>query len=158
MGGESSFDIQWVQETIIETLHYRRDFYFVAINTKPFVSHKRAIFLKKITDKSDKVRALKSSSVFLHGRTIGETFGMAILEAMAVGTPILSWKGGRDRKHISLLDKESLYRSPNDLRRKLLNLPGKESVQNNLKTAEAYKAVNVMPRFMRVFGLDEIQE
>ena len=83
---------------------------------------------------------------------------MAILEAMAVGTPILSWKGGRDRNHIGLLDKESLYCSPNDLRRKLLNLPGKESVQNNLKTAEAYKAVNVMPRFMRVFGLDEIQE
>jgi hypothetical protein len=83
---------------------------------------------------------------------------MAILEAMAVGTPILSWKGGRDRNHISLLDKESLYRDPNDLRRKLLNLPNKKSVQNNLKMAEAYQAVNIMPRFMKVFGLDEIQE
>jgi hypothetical protein len=157
MGGEFSFDIQWVQKTIIQTLHDRSDFYFVAFNTKPFVSHNRAIFLKKITNKADKVRVLKSANVFLHGRTIGETFGMAILEAMAVGTPILSWKGGRDRNHISLLDRECLYRDHNDLRSKLKNLPSKKSVQNNLKTAEAYQTVNVMPRFMKVFELDEIK-
>jgi len=30
-------------------------------------------------------------------------------------------------------------------------------VQNNLKTAEAYQTVNVMPRFMKVFELDEIK-
>ena len=153
MGGETSFDISWVQKTIIELLEERNDFYFVGINTRPFTSHKRSLFLERITGKANKVRALRSSSVFLHGRTIGESFGMTILEAMAVGIPILSWKGGRDRNHISLLDNECLYRDASHLKNKLFNLPSNESIKINLKTAETYQSINVMPRFIKTFGL-----
>jgi glycosyltransferase involved in cell wall biosynthesis len=157
LGGESTFDIPWVHQTIIRVLEENKDFYFIGYNTHKFTHHPRARFLSSINNKAEKSNALKSADVFLHARRQGESFGMAILEAMQLSVPVLAWKGGWDRNHTKLLDKESLYKNQNELYFKLIKGLSDNSVNKSFQNSKLYSITNVMKIFKEEFEINKLK-
>lgn len=115
--------------------------WFVGVNITKLIEHPRALFLPTILGKNEKARLLNTVNLFLHARTLGESFGMALLEAMRVGVPILSWAGGLDRNHREILYRDCLYRSPRELQNKILRVKAgemNEATQINKITSHEY--------------------
>lgn len=158
IGGRTSFDIPWVQKEIIEKIETSKDFYFVGINIEPFFHHKRASFLNTTMDEAYKFALIESADVFIHGRTLGESFGLSLLEAMQLKIPIISWRGGRDRNHISLLDESNFYRDRRELSKKLTREYVNQmsvSVQTNSEKSRQYRPVMVLPHFLQTFEISK---
>lgn len=156
MGGKQSFDIPWVKKTISSLIEESKDFYFLAVNTEKFIEHPRAIFVPATSEKRRKVQLLNTGNVFIHARTLGESFGMALLEAMRTKIPILSWGNGLDRNHMKMLDKECLYLNSKDLIQGVAKIRSglfSESVRVNFVRSLEYSAENVMKRFCEVFKI-----
>lgn len=150
-GGYEKFDIKWVQNSVLKLVAQFPNLYFVFINTRPFALHKRIIYLPITVDKQFKSDALHSADIFLHARSQGECFSMALLEAMNSGIFILSWSGGVDRGHTRMLDSNSLYDSPESLEskmKKLSSLDRKRYLHSNLWK---YSEDRVMDKFVNVF-------
>ena len=152
LGGETTFDIPWVQNVIIDLLENDLNFYFVGYNTNKFTNHKRALFYPAINSKQEKSNALHSADIFLHARKQGESFGMAILEAMQVKIPIIAWRGGWDKNHTKILSKESLYKNEKDLRLKLRQGLSAETVRVNGIESEKYRPSETIKIFKTIFG------
>jgi hypothetical protein len=152
-GGEDTFDIPWVRLAVVEVLNRNPDYYFVGINTRRFTNHKRAFFFPPILDPQEKSNALRSADVFLHGRLQGESFGLAIVEALQAGLTTLAWHGGRDLNHRRLLESEHLYRSPVELIKMLEQVKVTKKPIGLSKIAEAFRPNQVMPQFEKLFGL-----
>jgi glycosyltransferase involved in cell wall biosynthesis len=108
-GGKDTFDIPWVKEAIIEMLYEKQDIQFVFANTNKFIDHPRVHFLDTITEGSKKSEFLKTGDFFLHARNQGESFGLAILEAIKVGLPVLTYSGGLDLNHLNLVPNQLTY-------------------------------------------------
>jgi len=122
-GGYDTFDIGWVKDTVVKCLEANPRWYFIGLNTEVFTDHPRARFLPMILDPVEKVSVIVASNVFLSARNQGESFGLAIAEALQVGIPVLAWRGGDDRNHRSMLNGlGGLYRRPLDLRWRLRRL------------------------------------
>jgi glycosyltransferase involved in cell wall biosynthesis len=52
----------------------------------------------------------------LHARKKGESFGLAMCEALKMGKPVFSWQGGEDQNHAAILKNTGwLYRNARDL-------------------------------------------
>ena len=116
-GGMGEFDIPWVQAELVRFLDENADAHFLAINTNFFAEHPQISYAEKIINVGYKAAVLESADVFLHARSIGETFGMSIVEAMQMGTDVLSCAGGDDQNHVVLLQNGShLFSSPEQMR------------------------------------------
>jgi hypothetical protein len=119
-GGSDAFNIGWARQAVGHFLNENRNAYFLAVNTEPFLHHERAIFAPPVFRAQDKADLLGTANVFLHARCEGETFGVALLEAMQVGTQVLSWAGGAAQNHVHLFDGFSAhYQDADDLLTKL---------------------------------------
>lgn len=119
-GGYDTFDIGWAKQTVQRLLNEHVNWYFVGLNTQPFMQHERAIFLPLVLDPVEKASIIAASDVFLTARGQGEAFGVAIAEALQIGIPVLAWRGGTDRNHIAMLQGlGALFRQPWDLRIRL---------------------------------------
>ena len=119
-GGYGEFDIPWVQSGLLTFLDSHPEVVFMAINTKKFSNHKQIIYLDRIYGNPTKAEYLQSANLFLHGRSLGETFGMSILEAMQMGTDVLAYRFGMDRNQNQLLQKSKyLYSDRDELLAKL---------------------------------------
>jgi glycosyltransferase involved in cell wall biosynthesis len=115
-GGYDTFDIPWVHACVDSLLRHRSDVYFLGMNTRPFLNHPRARFLPASTTRRDVANVLATGDIFLHARREGETFGLAIVEALQAGLPVFAWNGGGDRNHVHLLrDLGYLYRGRRSL-------------------------------------------
>jgi len=151
LGGYDKFDISWVQKAVPTMLESISDLFFVFINTKQFVNHPRVIFLPEIVDVQQKVNAICSANFFLHARAMGESFGLAILEAMRCKIPVFAWAGGRDLNHTHLLTSESLYKDADDLCRKVLAGSSSAQVEKNYIKSMEFTKDQVMGKFEKVF-------
>jgi glycosyltransferase involved in cell wall biosynthesis len=115
-GGFHTFDIDWAQRVIQQQLEINPDWYFIGVNTEPFTTHERAVFLPPVISRQQKANLLGSADVFLSARAEGESFGLSHVEALQMGLPVLAWSGGRDRNHVGMLaDIDALYRDPKSL-------------------------------------------
>lgn len=125
-GGDDSFDIPWVQATVVETAKKYPDIWFLFLNTREFrgasgVPNIR--FLPATADPILKRRFLNSCDAMLHGRQRGETFGLSCLEFAVLGKPVLTYAGSPERAHLEILGKAAVpYRDAKELR-KLVSHP-----------------------------------
>lgn len=148
-GGFETFDLDWVQRLVVEQLEANRHWYFVGVNTRPFTDHERARFVPPVYDRQEKADLLGSADVFVTARAEGESFGLSLVEALQVGTPVLAWSGGRDRNHVGMLrDIDGLYKGPRQLRRKLRLIS--DGASNQTETArmargDEYRPIRVTP-------------
>jgi glycosyltransferase involved in cell wall biosynthesis len=148
-GGIDTFDLVWAQETVVRLLEENRDWYFIGLNTEQFTEHPRARFIPMVMDPVEKASVIAASDVFLTARGQGEAFGVAIVEALQIGIPVLAWKGGTDRNHVHLLaGLGGLFNKPWDLRMKLRRIAkGKDpaSVKARKERGDRYRPNVVAP-------------
>lgn len=96
IGGWQEFDIPFVKETIKTILTQRSDIVFVFINTQPFIEHSNVIYLPPSFDQQFKSNFINSCDAMIHGREMGETFGLAMMEFLYFNKPVLAWEKGND--------------------------------------------------------------
>jgi hypothetical protein len=149
-GGADSFDIPWVKTVVSELLEDPKN-YFLFMNTNQFIQHPRCLFIPPAIEKIHKSNFLQAGDYFLHARKRGESFGLSILEAMATGTPVLSWKGGVDRNHTKLLAPDSLYRGPKDLMLKIRNIENYTNRDAHFQKSKEFSPEIVKKRFLNIF-------
>jgi hypothetical protein len=148
IGGFDTFDIKFVHHALNFLLRTKKDAYFIFVNTQVFVRHPRAIFVDAIIDKQTKSDYLSSADFFLHARGGGESFGIAIVEAMSLGLPVFAWCGGTDLNHTHLLGKDSLYVNSLDLVQKILNVRKYADVSRNYNRSLNYKPEPVIQKLL----------
>lgn len=148
IGGYDTFDIKFVHYVVKFLLQTNKHLYFIFVNTREFIQHPRAIFVDAIIDKQTKSDYLQSADFFLHARGGGESFGIAIVEAMSLGVPVLAWSGGADLNHTELLGTQSLYKNALDLYNKVQGIRQYGDISRNFKVALSFKPEPVMNKFL----------
>lgn len=149
-GGYETFDLKFVKDSIGKVLNKRNDIYFLFQNTEKFINHERVIFLDKNTDLNYKVKFINTSDALLHGRNIGESFGLVCGEFSLKNKPVLTWNGSKERNHIEILgDKALLYNNYNDLMGLLRNFD--KNKENNWNCYQNYEPRVVMDRFKKLY-------
>jgi hypothetical protein len=123
-GGESEFNIPFVEKCIRRILHERNDIWFVFMNTNQFMSHPRVKFVPGTFDLGKKQAFINTCDYMLHARLKGETFGLAIAEFLASGKPVVAWIGGEDKFHHTMIGSNGgfWYDNENDLMLLLSNI------------------------------------
>ncbi len=150
-GGESTFDIEFVKETIRCILEKRKNITFIFINTKKFINHKKVIFLPKTISLKEKSKFIDTCDVMLHARKDGETFGLAIAEFSSANKPIITYALSKDKEHLILLGKKAiLYNSPKDLFDILYNLKRDEIANLNWDCYSKYRPEIVIREFEKI--------
>jgi hypothetical protein len=124
-GGMDQFDIPFVKEAVIEHASANPDCWFMFMNTIPFANHPRILFIEGTSDLQLKSNFIESCDAMIHGRSMGESFGLAICEFLHGNKPVLAWNGGNDQHHIDILrecgtlysDKRTLMQMMGDVNR-----------------------------------------
>jgi glycosyltransferase involved in cell wall biosynthesis len=150
IGGLHQFDIPFVLETIAQFAYKNLDYVFVFVNTFKFINLPNVIFIDPIIDEQEKTDFILSCDAMIHGRSDGESFGLAICEGLFHNKPVFCFNGGRDKHHITLLkDSGLLYNNAIELRDMLLNV--KLYNKNYSKLVEKFNPHTVMEKFKTVF-------
>ena len=149
IGGYDTFDIKFVHYVVKFLLQTNKQLYFIFVNTREFIRHPRAFFVEAITDKQTKSDYLQSSDFFLHARGGGESFGIAIVEAMSLGVPVLAWRGGTDLNHTELLGHQSLYNNALDLFNKIQGIGQYSDISRNFDVAMNFKPEPVINKLLK---------
>jgi hypothetical protein len=150
-GGLDTFDIPWVQEIVHKIVGSSPNHYFIFLNTRKFINHPQVKFAPAIVDKLEKSNYLSSSDFFLHGRSRGESFGMAILEATSLKVPVLAFVGGQDLNHRNLLLPSSLYKNSNSLLNKIMGIRMYSGIEDQYRLALEFQPEIVIRKFVSVF-------
>ena len=79
-GGESSFDLKFVQSAIIDIVKKRKDIVFIFLNIKKFYNHKQIKFFKGTLNNDYKKKFINSCDAMIYARSLGESFGLSIGE------------------------------------------------------------------------------
>ena len=151
-GGESSFDINFIKDAILQTVKIRKDIFFVFLNVNKFCSHSRIKFLKGTSSERYKKKFINTCDGMIYGRSLGESFGLSCAEFSVVDKKIISYKFNRHRSHVYHTSKDifleySSYKN-------LLNILLKFKFNRNKKYLCEYKKYNariVMKIFEKVF-------
>ena len=150
-GGESSFDLRFVHQTLLEIVKKRKDIFFLFLNIKRFCNHPRIIFLKGSFDEAYKKKFINTCDSMIYGRSLGESFGLACGEFSIQGKKIISYKFNRHKCHIYSLSKSNFieYSSRKSLFNILNNFNKKQSINLN----ENNKYLNCSPaKVMKIFN------
>ena len=110
-GGPTEFNIEFVKESIINTVNRRDDIKFIFMNVNKFTDHPNVIFLPGSFDLQEKSSFGNACDAMLHARSGGETFGLAISEFALENKPIITYGLSGERSHIDILDEKGIYYS-----------------------------------------------
>jgi glycosyltransferase involved in cell wall biosynthesis len=147
IGGHGTFDVPFVRKVVREIAEKNRDKWFVLANTNPseLEGVENVVFVPPTRDARTKRNFFDACDYFLHARTDGETFGIAIGEATLCGKPTISWTGSKDLEHFEILgDKIIPYANEEQLRRILDDPP---SVEVPVDAYSKYTPEGVTPLF-----------
>lgn len=156
-GGYDTFDIPFVYKAIMDTLNKRSDIYFIFLSTKPFIQHERVFFFDWTPIEQGIYNFIHGCDAMLHGRSVGETFGLAVGEFSACNKPVITWHGLNndfyDTAHIDHLNgKAILYKDGNDLFSILSNIKQSDFLGKNWDTfTDTFSDENVMKLYDSVF-------
>lgn len=98
-GGESSFDLKFVHDSIVNVVNKRKDIYFLFLNINKFCKHPRVKFLNGTSDEILKKKFLNTCDGMIYGRSLGESFGLSCGEFAIQNKKIISYKYNRHRSH-----------------------------------------------------------
>jgi len=150
-GGYHQFDIDMVHNVIKQILDAKKDIYFLFVNTCEFYQHPRIIYLNCIIDLNEKVKFINTCDAMIHGRSDGETFGLAVGEFSTLNKPIITTLSG-DSAHIDILgDKALIFNNENELIDIFKNIRTIIGSKDNWNAYQNYTPEKVMDRFMKVF-------
>jgi len=151
-GGLSTFDLPWVHEALISFADQNPNYHFVFVNTYQFTHHPSFLFVGTIEDPQKKSNYISTTDAMIHGRSNGESFGLAISEFMLQNKPVFSWSGGHDGNHRLFLEgKDSLYDGPIDLMAKLSLLQEGYDFGDYKTIVDPFRPEPVMKKFQEIF-------
>jgi len=152
-GGQDSFNLPFVHETILRVLGKRKDIYFIFMNFAPFAQHERLIFLPGNSDMQNKMRFINTADGMIHARGIGESFGLACGEFSIKNKPVMTYAMSPQRSHIEILgDKALLYKGGKDLEVLLMDFDKKLQYEQSWDAYSKDFGPNViMRKFEEVF-------
>ena len=114
-GGKETFDINFVKEIIKKFLEYDEKIYFLFLNTKKFITHKNVCYFENLND-NEVSKFIGTCDAMIHGRSDGETFGLAVAEFSVANKPVITYSESKDREHLGILkEKAILYKNKDDL-------------------------------------------
>ena len=126
LGGYEQFDVPDAQAAVIEALNKRSDLWAIFLNTKPFTDHSRAKFISFQPELSYKSKFINTCDAMVHGRSDGETFGLAVAEFSSYNKPVFTYDASYwwyMRAHIDMLgDKALKYKNKEELLSYLLQI------------------------------------
>lgn len=115
-GALDTFDIQFVRETVRDFATSNPSVYFLFMNTYKFCDLPNVIHLPKNVDIEMKQKFINTCDAYLHARSDGETFGLAVAEFAISDKPIIACTACTDDAHLRILcDKVYKYTTKEDL-------------------------------------------
>ena len=146
-GGYSEFNITEVHTAIKEYIDTDENCYFLFMNTQPFHTHPRIIYLEKTVDVSYKTKFINTCDAMIHARLMGETFGLSIAEFSIKNKPIITSMCG-DLEHINILKGNAIiYHSIEDLLHIFKNMQTIIQSKDNWNSYTKYTPEYVMHLF-----------
>ena len=110
-GGWDTFNIPFARRAVAEHARKHRTDHFIFLNTEPIHSTERLSnvhYLPATVDPEEKAQFLASCDTMLHARWHGETFGLAVGEFAALGKPVITFAGSREKAHLEMLGEQAL--------------------------------------------------
>ena len=152
-GGESSFDLKFVKDSVTQVVKKRKDLIFLFLNIDKFCNHPRIKFLKGTTNEKIKKKFINTCDAMIYARSLGESFGLACAEFAINNKLIISYRFNRHRSHKYNSSKELFleYSSFNSLTKILLNLKIKKKKKKFFNKYKTYKPKKVMLLFQKLF-------
>ena len=155
-GGNSSFDLKFVQDVIKQVATIRKDIIFIFLNINKFANHQRIKFLKGTLDESFKKKFVNTCDGMIYGRSLGESFGLACAEFAVQDKPIISYKFNRHKNHKFCVPKINFieYSSYNNLYKILSSFNKRKEFRLNNK----YKSLTpkkIMQDFKKNFLINK---
>ena len=115
-GGQDSFNLAFVHQTILKALELRKELIFIFMNISKFANHERLLFLPGDSNLEFKTAFINTCDAMIHARGIGESFGLACGEFSIMNKPVITYSKSPQRSHIDILgDKAILYKGTKDL-------------------------------------------
>jgi FkbM family methyltransferase len=114
-GGYETFDLGFVKDVVYKMLDEREDIYFIFMNTEPFMEeHPRVKNLAAVTSVVAKEGFVFACDAMLHGRALGESFGLAVADFCAQGRPVITYRAEIPRReahnaHHDILGSDGIY-------------------------------------------------
>jgi len=109
-GGFDQFDIPYLGDVIKAAAD--KGVKFLLMNTKQFnFHHPNVMYSEANTDMNTKTAFINTCDAMIHGRTDGESFGLAVAEFLHQNKPVVTSMQCRDRNHIHVLGDKGLYYS-----------------------------------------------
>jgi hypothetical protein len=106
-GAYETFDIGFVREAVVEIAASSPSIYFVFMHTAPFVQRPNVLHINRSCDPDRKAAFIRTCDAMIHGRSNGETFGLAVAEFSAANKPVITsaahHDGGKARFHLDAL-------------------------------------------------------
>ena len=148
-GGFKTFDIGFVQ-TAISSVAALDNYVFLMVNTEKFIDHPNIIYLPSFFGEQEKSNYINACDAMIHGRKLGESFGLSICEFLFHNKPVLAWEGGFDKHHVSLLGDHGLLYNEQNIFMKMCHL--KSIVGRDFKQiVDPFTPAKVMAKFDEVF-------
>ncbi len=159
-GGESSFDMKFVQSAVLNIAKKRKDIFFIFLNINKFCNHPQIMFLKGTSNESFKKKFVNTCDAMIYGRSLGESFGLACAEFAIKSKDLISYKFNRHRSHEFNVSKKNFleYSSYSSLYKLLINYKKKKDNTFNSKYKK-YTEKKIMYDFNKFFlrGKNKIQ-
>ena len=173
-GGNDSFDISWVKQTLIEIIEKNKNIVFIFLGIDPFALpdnsfYKNFIFIAPNIDLEFKNKFINTCDGMIHARRDGETFGLSIGEFSLKNKPVLTFTkfnseirpvenldSDYDTAHIEYLKETGwYYRNPAELKYLVQNFEDIRESRKDTDYSLNYSKYNdpeyIMNRFSRVF-------
>jgi hypothetical protein len=150
-GGVDQFDIPYAPQAIAKALNMNPNIHFLLMNTKYLgFEHPRVIYLEGTTDMEVKRAFMNSIDAFLLARTDGESFGLAVCEALFCNKPVIANLECRDKHHIQLMGSKGFYYTSENELATILALFEPTPYPYH-KLVEQFSAEAVIAKFKEVF-------
>ena len=154
-GGFDTFDIDFVNEVILEIAEERDDIYFLFMNTDDsFLKGKKYNNIKFFAGTADmKVKStfIQTCDAMLHARIRGETFGIAIGEFSSKNKPVITFARSEEQAHYWHLKQKGIYYYSKDQLYNILTTLKKNPGYNYDAFSKEFSPETVMERFKKVF-------
>jgi glycosyltransferase involved in cell wall biosynthesis len=149
IGGYETFDIDFVKQAVADVVNKNKNIKFLMLNTKPFYAHERIKYINPITSLQLKSDFINLCDGFLHARSGGESFGLAIAEALYFNKPVLCYEGGHDQNHVEMLRWTPLFYNSSNVFEKINSI--KEFRGDWSELVSEFNPEAVMRKFNDIF-------
>ncbi len=152
-GSNTQFNVCFTTVEVYNFAVENPNTYFLFMNTGKFCPDlPNIIHLSPNYDLKYKVKFINTCDAMIHGRVMGESFGLAISEFLFMDKPVVAWTGGHDENHRVMMEHTGLmYSNKEDLKRLLSKKNFEYEPGYFKKIVEEFSPANVMRRFDEKF-------